>query len=290
MLAASAPGSESFEIAVDDNVRGAFSWAALAVLERWGIHRTAADTHFDITYGHLRQRVDALLKAMNVEQAAHFDAQADQAARKVFAELRSIELGTPDRPFFTGGREVSPGSNGYVNRYQIVQKDESGSSPTWTVMADLYAPGTGCGNALKAGVMYWVEQSAGWATFYDALSALTSDVSFKMTPKPAIDYSKDVQGLTLEQSILAGQTYETGAIWLQIDAPTLSTGTLHGKFTYDAKECYVCGDSDGRLVWLLDKDVSLPSNGWLLDTTSPDLHIQKTGATLSGDYFEADDA
>lgn len=273
VLAASAPGSESYEISVDDTVRGAFSWAALAVLERWGIHRTATDTHFDITYGDLRLRVDALLKAMHVEQTAHFDAQAGQAARKVFAELRGIESGTPDRPAFSGGREISPGTNGHILEYKVMKGTSS------THRATICVPGEDCEKyGWEKGKMYWFNNSSAWKSFKDALywNSMTIEAAS----------SHEAETYSTHSPSAADEVYATGDLWTSSLLGSPASGSTYGSFTVGSINGYIIAESTDAVTWLLDAD---PGATYLVDESNG-LYIEKeSSAPASGSYFQSQD-
>lgn len=276
LLAASAPGTESYEITVDDTTRGAFSWAALAVLERWGIHQTATDTHFDITYGDLQRRVDALLKAMNVAQTAHFDAPPAQAKRKVFTELRGIELGAPDRPFFTGGREISPGTNGQILEYKVMKGIGT------TQKATLCVPGKDCGEGWEFGRMYWFRAKQGYRSAWEALGWGDITIEAGISHEPSgYGFSPDA----------ADMSYLTGDVWTKIAFDPSNLNATFGSFNFGGIPGYIIAKTNGGLMWLLG---SQPGKTYLVDNVKSNptgLFVKRElGAPSAGTYYESDDS
>lgn len=166
LLAASAPGAESFEVPTTDGVRGAFSFAANAVLARWGTVDDTDGKAFNLTYGDLAERINYITGALDVDQRAHFDSAAIQKSRRVFSEERDTMRGLPPVPHPLFGREISPGATDHeINQYQVL--NNSG-----TVVANLYVPADKPPKDWSANTVYWQKVDT-YASFYDLEQAMS---------------------------------------------------------------------------------------------------------------------
>ncbi|MCA9527891.1 MAG: hypothetical protein KC549_16505, partial [Myxococcales bacterium] len=275
LLAASRPGAESFEINVGGAGHGAFSWAAQALIDRWGLHTAAdGDVHVDLPYGDLTARLNALLTAMEVGQTCHFDAPAGQDERRVFAELKGLEAGQAAAPADLGGREISPGSDGKILVYKVTRVSDGCQKAT------LYAPGKDCGTAWESGKFYWSGVSEGW----DWLAAgLASGNKFKIAYDSTVDstptnpYSQP----TNVKVYVNSSTWNAGAT-----VPALQSGDRMGSFLFDGSTGYVVTGTGVTIEWYLP---SQPSSGYIVDTNNALKIVPIADPTAPSGSFYGDD-
>ena len=106
VVSASTSGQKSFDLTVHGQTAGALSWAATAVLERWGVSRTPGQV--DLTLTELRDRVEGLLTAMAVDQTPHVDGP-ETGFRFLHSGHTQVGSGAPQA---LPGQEIDPGTTG----------------------------------------------------------------------------------------------------------------------------------------------------------------------------------
>ena len=106
VVSASTSGQKSFDLNVHGRATGALSWAATAVLERWGVSSTGAQVALSLD--DLRDRVGALLTAMAVDQTPHVDGP-ETGFRFMHSGHEQAGSGAPQA---LPGQEIDPGSAG----------------------------------------------------------------------------------------------------------------------------------------------------------------------------------
>lgn len=110
---------------------GAFSWAMLTVLRRWGVVGRdlggRVDRFVDLTYADLMDKVRRLLETLEVPQRPVLYVPQAMLNRTVFHGFGNDDMES-GRPSDRGGRELFPGAGGAVLPYTIASADSGGAT------------------------------------------------------------------------------------------------------------------------------------------------------------------
>jgi hypothetical protein len=94
---------------------GAFSWAVLTVLRRWGVTDrplgTRIDRFVDLTHADLMDKVRRMLDTLEIPQRPMLYAAPNALNRTVFHGFGNLDMSSAD-PDEEGGRELFPGAGG----------------------------------------------------------------------------------------------------------------------------------------------------------------------------------
>lgn len=142
IFSACPPRSQSHELFVGGEWRGAFSWAVTSILDRWGPRAVGDDPDFNLDYATLRDRAAALLRAVAVVQPPLVTGAALEAPRGV---LSSRAAGAVDGRPSLGlvARQIPVGTNIRIKRpagEEIGVVSTTSTDQTWTWYTDKVSP------------------------------------------------------------------------------------------------------------------------------------------------------
>lgn len=142
IFSACPPRSQSHELFVGGEWRGAFSWAVTSILDRWGPRAVGADPDFNLDYATLRDRAAALLRAVAVVQPPLVSGAALEPPRGVLSSRAAGAVdGRPSQGLVA--RQIPVGTDWRIKRpggTEIGTVSATSSEQTWTWYTDEGSP------------------------------------------------------------------------------------------------------------------------------------------------------